>query len=61
MVWSCCLKEQLKKSEKIFKLIKCFFSDLYDFNYTGGQAESNEGENGDDEKITRERVVMMKK
>ena len=74
MVWSCCLKEQLKKSEKIFKLIKCFFSDLLDFDYTGGQAKNNEGESGDDEeidineeesgddeKITMERVVRVER
>ena len=30
------------KSEGIFKLMKCFVSDLYDYDYTGKQAENNE-------------------
>ena len=68
------LKRIVKKSEKIFKLIKWFFSDLLDFDYTGGQAKNNEGESGDDEeidineeesgddeKITMERVVRVER
>ena len=39
------------KSERIFKLMKSFVNDLYDYDYTGEQAKSNEEESGDDEKI----------
>ena len=31
--------------------MKSCFNDLYDYDYTGGQAENNEEEVGDDEKI----------
>ena len=36
--------------KKIFKVIKSFVNDLYDYGYTGEQAE-NEEESGDDEEI----------
>ena len=36
--------------KKIFKVIKSFVNDLYDYRYTGEQAE-NEEESGDDEEI----------
>ena len=41
------------KSERIglFKLMKSCFNDLYNYDYTGEQAENNEEESGDDEKI----------
>ena len=39
------------KSERIFKLMKSFVNDLYDYNYTGEQAQSNEEESYDDEEI----------
>ena len=39
------------KSERIFKVMKSFVNDLYDYNYTGEQAEINEEESGDDEEI----------
>ena len=39
------------KSERIFKLMKSFVNDLYNYNYTGEQAKSNEEESGDDEEI----------
>ena len=38
-------------SERIFELMKCFTNDLYDCNYTGGQAENNEEESGNDKEI----------
>ena len=31
--------------------MKCFLTDLYDYNYTGEQAENNQEESGDDEEI----------
>ena len=31
--------------------MKSFVNDLYDYNYTGEQAEINEEESGDDEEI----------
>ena len=33
--------------------MKSFVNDLYDYDYTGEQAESNEEESGDDEEINR--------
>ena len=39
------------KSERITKLMKRFVNDLYDYDYTGEQAENNEEESGDDEEI----------
>ena len=39
------------KSERITKLMKRCFSDLYDYDYTGQRVENNEEESGDDEKI----------
>ena len=39
------------KSERITKLMKTFVNDLYDYNQTGEQAESNKEESGDDEEI----------
>ena len=39
------------ESERIFKLMKNFVNDLYDFDYTGQQTENNEEECGDDEEI----------
>ena len=41
------------KSERIglFKLMKSCFNGLYDYDYTGKQAENNEEASGDDEKI----------
>ena len=39
------------KSERIFKVMKSFVNDLYDYDYTGEQAEINEEESGDDEEI----------
>ena len=39
------------KSERIFKLIKSFVNNLYDYEYTGEQAENNEEESGGDEEI----------
>ena len=39
------------KSERIFKLMKSFANDLYDYDYTEKQAENNEEESGDDEEI----------
>ena len=38
-------------SERITKLMKTFVNDLYDYDYTGEQAENNEEESGDDEEI----------
>ena len=35
----------------MFKLIKSFVNDLYDYNYIGEQAENNEEESGDDEEV----------
>ena len=31
--------------------MKCFTNDLYDCSYTGGQAENNEEESGNDKEI----------
>ena len=39
------------KCERITKLVKKFLNDLYDYDYTGEQAETNEEEIGDDEEI----------
>ena len=39
------------KNERIFKLMKSFVNDLYDYDYTGEQAEKNEEESGDEEEI----------
>ena len=39
------------KSKRIFKLMKSFINDLYDYDYTREQAENNEEESGDDEEI----------
>ena len=39
------------KSERIFKLMKSFVNDLYDYDYTGEQAENSEEENGDNEEV----------
>ena len=39
------------KSEKMFKLMKSFFNDLYDYAYTGQQAENNDEESGNNEEI----------
>ena len=35
----------------MFKLMKIFVNDLYDYDYIGGQAENNEEESGDDEEV----------
>ena len=39
------------KSERIIILMKIFVNDLYDYDYTGEQAENNEEESGDDEEV----------
>ena len=39
------------KSERIFKTVKRFVNDLYDYDYTEVQAENNEEESGDNEKV----------
>ena len=39
------------KSERIFELMKSFVNDLYEYDYTGEQAKSNEEESSDDEEI----------
>ena len=39
------------KSERMFKLMKIFVNDLYDYDYIGEQAENNEEESGDDEEV----------
>ena len=39
------------KSERIFKLMKSFVNDLYDYAYAGEQAENNDKECGDNEQI----------
>ena len=39
------------KSERIFKSMKSFVNDIYDYDSTGEQAENNEEESGDDEEI----------
>ena len=39
------------KSDRIFKIMKSFVNDLYDYIYTGEQAENNKDESGDDEGI----------
>ena len=38
-------------SERIFKLMKSFFNHLYDYKCTGMQAEKNEEESGNKEKV----------
>ena len=35
----------------MFKLMKIFVNDLYDYDYIGEQAENNEEESGDDEEV----------
>ena len=35
----------------MFKLMKGFVNDLYDYDYIGEQAENNEEESGDDEEV----------
>ena len=37
------------KCERITKLVKRFANNLYDYDYTGEQVESNEKEGGEDE------------
>ena len=39
------------KSERIFKLMRDFIIDLYDYKYNGAQLENNEEESDDDEEI----------
>ena len=39
------------KSERIFKLMRSFINDLYEYAYTGEQAENNDEESVDDEEI----------
>ena len=39
------------KSERIFKLMRDFVSDLYDYIYNRAQPENNEDESDDDEEI----------
>ena len=39
------------KSGRITQLMKRFVNDLYDYDYTGEQAENNEEESGEDEEI----------
>ena len=39
------------KGERIFKSMKSFANDLYDYNYTREQAENNKEESWDDEEI----------
>ena len=39
------------KSERIFKSMKNFVNDLFDYDFTGEQAESNAEESCDDEEI----------
>ena len=39
------------KSERIFKLMKGFVNDFYDYDYTGERAENNEEESSDNEEI----------
>ena len=39
------------KGERIFKSMKSFVNDLYDYDYIGEQAENNEEESCDDEEI----------
>ena len=52
------------KSGRITQLMKRFVNDLYDYNYTGEQAENNEEGNGDNEeidiKLTGGRTQQMK-
>ena len=40
----------------MFKLMKSFVNDLYDYDYIGEQAENNEGESGDDEEVDMELI-----
>ena len=39
------------KGGRIFKSMKSFVNDLYDYNYTGEQAENNKEESCDNEEI----------
>ena len=39
------------KGQRIFKSMKSFANDLYDYNYTREQAENNKEESWDDEEI----------